>query len=198
MAEGSASKTEARVWQFVNTRAGKEWCWREISGPDDIRESSRLFDDFGVAMLDATRNGFRAHDHTWEIHRAVGIARHINDGKTENLPADTALLQNCCTGGKCKPPEPLRTSLSDNSALQLLDLCLDAEHRCEVRIFQAQNLGQTETAAYEAQLLDRYRLLKAQIFETMGKTPPVRSFEEIKKTLADLTEKAQRRLDAKE
>jgi hypothetical protein len=97
MLEEKTSTTH--VWQFVNTRGGESWCWRAISGNGEVRESSRLFKDFGVLMIDATRNGFRAQEHTWEIHKPSGTARYVTGGKVVHLPANERLLKSCCTGG---------------------------------------------------------------------------------------------------
>jgi hypothetical protein len=78
--------------------------------------------------------------------------------------------------------------VSDNELLQLFEMCIDAEARCKQRCLDLRAKGDHEKAAYEAQLRDKYALLKNRIFEAMRDEVPPSSFAEILQRLARIRE----------
>jgi hypothetical protein len=70
--------------------------------------------------------------------------------------------------------------------LNLLELCADAQERCQTRCLKLIQNGQHEQAAYEAQLRDKYAYLKNRVFEAMKEEVPTQSIEQILKQLASL------------
>jgi hypothetical protein len=57
--------------------------------------------------------------------------------------------------------------VSDHDLLHLFEMCLDAEERCEERCHTLREQGAHESAAYAAQMRDKYAYLKARIFRAM-------------------------------
>lgn len=85
-------------------------------------------------------------------------------------------------------PKPVAT---DSQFLQMFERCVDAEARCTDRYNRAKLDGDHDTAAYEAQLRDRYRLLKHRLFEGMGIEGRPTEFDELVKQIRDLGERWQ-------
>jgi hypothetical protein len=61
-----------------------------------------------------------------------------------------------------------KIGVTDSQFLSLFELCLEAEERCARRARAALTAGDGNKAAYDAQLRDRYSLLKACLFEAMN------------------------------
>lgn len=57
--------------------------------------------------------------------------------------------------------------LTEHQVLMMLELCLDAEGRCDERIAAARDRGEFSTAAYEVQLKEQYENMKARLLEEM-------------------------------
>ena len=68
----------------------------------------------------------------------------------------------------------------------MLELSVDAEARCLVRLEEAQRAGDYDTAAYEAQLRDEYRLLKHRLIEGMGIEGRPNAFDNVAQQIRDL------------
>jgi hypothetical protein len=73
----------------------------------------------------------------------------------------------------------------------MFERCVEAEARCTDRYNRAKLDGDHDTAAYEAQLRDRYRLLKHRVFEGMGIEGRPTEFDDLVKQLRDLGERWQ-------
>lgn len=57
--------------------------------------------------------------------------------------------------------------LTEQQVLMMLELCLEAEERCDERIITARDKGDFSTAAYEVQLKEQYENMKARLLEDM-------------------------------
>ena len=79
-----------------------------------------------------------------------------------------------------------RPAITDHELLHLLELCVDAQERCEKRCLQLLQSGQHKQAAYEAQLRDKYAYLKNRVFEAMKDETQTPSIEQIVKQLASI------------
>jgi hypothetical protein len=77
-------------------------------------------------------------------------------------------------------------AITDHELLNLLELCVEAQERCEKRCLQLVHSGQHDKAAYEAQLRDKYAYLKNRVFEAMKEETPTQSIEQIVRHLASL------------
>jgi len=80
-------------------------------------------------------------------------------------------------------------NVTDSQFLQMFERCVEAEARCTDRYHRAKLDGDHDAAAYEAQLRDRYRLLKHRLFEGMGVEGRPSPFDEILKQIQDLGER---------
>ena len=60
-----------------------------------------------------------------------------------------------------------RFLLSKQQILMMLELCLDAEERCDKRIAAARDANDYSAAAFEVQLKEQYENMKDCIFEHM-------------------------------
>lgn len=69
-------------------------------------------------------------------------------------------------------------AVSDNELMHLFEMCLDAEERCEQRIYEFYEKGDHEQAACQAQLRDKYSHLKCRLFAAM-KNPEPSSLDQI-------------------
>jgi hypothetical protein len=76
--------------------------------------------------------------------------------------------------------------VTDSQLLHMFELCLDAETRCIQRYQQAKLEGDYDTAAYEAQLRDKYRLLKHRLFEGMAVEGRPNVLDDVVKQIQDL------------
>jgi hypothetical protein len=61
----------------------------------------------------------------------------------------------------------LQPKLTFDQILMMLELCLDAEERCDERIATAREQCDYTTAAYEVQLKEQYENMKARLMEEM-------------------------------
>lgn len=59
------------------------------------------------------------------------------------------------------------SELSSNQLLLMLELCLDAEHRCDERLRTALGKSEFHRADDELQLKEKYSELKHRLFEAM-------------------------------
>lgn len=57
--------------------------------------------------------------------------------------------------------------LTEHQVLMMLELCLEAEGRCDERIATAREKGEYTTAAYEVQLKEQYENMKARLLDEM-------------------------------
>jgi hypothetical protein len=71
-----------------------------------------------------------------------------------------------------------RLAVSDNELLQLFEMCLEAEDRCEQRCHELREKGNDAEAAYQSRLRDRYAYLKVRLFAAM-KNPEPSTLEQI-------------------
>jgi hypothetical protein len=77
-------------------------------------------------------------------------------------------------------------AITDHELLHLLELCVEAQERCEKRCLRLVQSGQHDRAAYEAQLRDKYAYLKNRVFEAMKEETPTQSIKQIVSHLASL------------
>ena len=61
----------------------------------------------------------------------------------------------------------LQPKLTSDQVLMMLELCLDAEERCDERIAAAREQNDYTTAAYEVQLKEQYENMKGRLMEEM-------------------------------
>jgi hypothetical protein len=57
--------------------------------------------------------------------------------------------------------------LTEHQVLMMLELCLEAEERCDERIAAARAKGDYTTAAYEIQLREQYENMKTRLLDEM-------------------------------
>jgi hypothetical protein len=57
--------------------------------------------------------------------------------------------------------------LTEQQVLMMLELCLEAEERCDERISAARQKEDYSTAAYEVQLKEQYENMRARLLEEM-------------------------------
>jgi hypothetical protein len=76
-------------WQFVEIIDGKvaQWVWRRVLIDGEMVAVSEIFDDFGKAIHNALRSGFRPNDEPWVTITMHGITYfHPVDGATPVKP----------------------------------------------------------------------------------------------------------------
>jgi hypothetical protein len=61
-----------------------------------------------------------------------------------------------------------RIRVTDSQFLSLFELCLEAEERCLRQTTEALLNGQGDRAAFNAQMRDKYSLLKNRLFDAMS------------------------------
>lgn len=60
-----------------------------------------------------------------------------------------------------------RPAITDNQLLLILEMCFDAEERCDERIEKARDAGDYRAAADAVQLREQYEDLKQRVFSEM-------------------------------
>ena len=68
-------------WQFVED-PGKDsqWAWRTVRADDAIDKHSGRFATYGLAMIDAIRNGFQPREEPWLVITSDTIT-HFHPGR---------------------------------------------------------------------------------------------------------------------
>ena len=89
-------------WQFVEVSAPPEsrWRWKKIVGPDALETVSRDFEDYGLAVCDALRHGFKPKRQRWSTVTRHGTTRYEAGGETAAVPNAAA------PGSFLPPPAP--------------------------------------------------------------------------------------------
>lgn len=88
-------------WQFVEVSATPKdrWLWKKVPASDAPETVSAEFADYGLAVCDALRHGFRPKRHYWST-----ITRH---GTTHYSPCgDPVAVPNSAEPGGFLPPAP--------------------------------------------------------------------------------------------
>jgi hypothetical protein len=79
-------------WAFIYHHVEKQWTWRQLSVDGSIARSSSPLSDFGEAVSEAIRHGFRPKEHHWVVTNRTGTT-HFHPGK---MPIPIPALQPSC------------------------------------------------------------------------------------------------------
>ena len=86
-------------WAFVHHAESSQWTWRQLSVDGSIAHISSPLFDFGAAVVDAIRHGFRPKEHHWIVTNTNGTT-HFHPGNPPlSIPPD---------GLAVKPPKERR------------------------------------------------------------------------------------------
>jgi hypothetical protein len=86
-------------WQFVEVSAipRSRWFWRKLLGSDALETVSAEFSDYGLAVCDALRRGFKPKRHHWSIVTANATTYYEPCG-------DPAAVPDAAAPGSLSPP----------------------------------------------------------------------------------------------
>jgi hypothetical protein len=75
-------------WAFFHHADVGQWTWRQLSVDGSIAEISSPLSDFGSAVGDALKHGFRPKEHHWVVSHRTGTT-HFHPGNTPiSIPSD--------------------------------------------------------------------------------------------------------------
>ena len=90
-------------WAFINHGEESEWTWRQLSFDGSIAHISSPLQDFGAAVSDAIKHGFRPKEHHWVVTNRTGTT-HFHPGSMPiSIPPDRTVV---------KPPNGRRRVLA--------------------------------------------------------------------------------------
>jgi hypothetical protein len=79
---GDSSGQKTPRWELILRENGSQgWSWRRIGIDGSVETASGSYPNFGLAIGDAVKNGFRAKDQEWTI-RTQKSTTHFPPGKT--------------------------------------------------------------------------------------------------------------------
>ena len=67
-------------WAFINHVEGSLWTWRQLSIDGSIAHISSPLQDFGAAISDAIKHGFRPKEDHWVVTNRTG-STHFPPGR---------------------------------------------------------------------------------------------------------------------
>src|SRR4030095_3086843 len=75
-------------WSFIHHADERQWTWRQLSVDGSIARISSPRADFGAAVVDAIKQGFRPREHHWVVTNRTGTT-HFHPGNTPfSIPPD--------------------------------------------------------------------------------------------------------------
>jgi hypothetical protein len=66
------SQTPLLNWAFIGHAKKNQWTWRQLSIDGSIAHISSPLSDFGAAISDAIKHGFRPKEHHWVVTNKTG------------------------------------------------------------------------------------------------------------------------------
>src|SRR5262245_46052175 len=89
-------------WSFNYDVHEGRWTWRQLSIDGSIAHISSAFSDYGAAVVDAIKHGFRPREHHWVVMNRTGIT-HFHPGNAPVSIAPDGLVVQRPTGDQRVP-----------------------------------------------------------------------------------------------
>jgi hypothetical protein len=86
-------------WQFVEVSAAPKsrWYWRKFLASSALETVSEEFSDYGLAVSDALRHGFKPKRHHWSVVTPNATTHYLPSG-------DPVAVPNAAEPGSLSPP----------------------------------------------------------------------------------------------